>query len=79
MKGAAPDVWYRYPEHGKTKAATLPSRFAFHQLSNVVPSQHVAGLTPHAVAVNVQQTADNIRAYLKNGRPVFVIDPKRMY
>jgi phosphoglycerate dehydrogenase-like enzyme len=79
LKGAAIDVWYRYPEQGKSQGVVFPSRFAFHELPNVVLSPHVAGLTPHSVAMNVTQTIDNIRAYLKTGRPLFEIDSERMY
>jgi len=79
LKGAGLDVWYNYPEHGRTGQTVFPSRFPFHELANVVLSPHVGGLTPQAVELNIAQTIENMRAYLKTGRPIFEIDPALMY
>ena len=78
LKGAGLDVWYDYPSGGDPEVV-YPSRFPFHELSNVVLSPHVGGLTHHAVGLNIEHTIDNIRSYLKTGRPRFEIDPGLMY
>jgi phosphoglycerate dehydrogenase-like enzyme len=79
LKGAALDVWYTYPRPGETGTPLFPSRFAFHELPNVVLSPHVAGFTRQAIEANISQTIDNIRAYLRTGRPRYEVDPQRMY
>lgn len=43
LMAAGLDVWYQYPEEGTERTATLPSRFPFHQLDNVVLSPHRGG------------------------------------
>ena len=79
LKGAGLDVWYTYPQPGKTGGIQLPSTYPFHELPNVVLSPHVGGLTPHAVEMNISQTIENMRTYLKTGRPRFELDPDLMY
>lgn len=37
------DVWYVYPETQEERTHTLPSRFPFHELDNVVMSPHSGG------------------------------------
>ncbi len=37
------DVWYVYPETPADRTHTLPSRFPFHELDNVVMSPHTGG------------------------------------
>ena len=79
LKGAGLDVWYTYPQPGETGGILLPSKYPFHELPNVVLSPHVGGLTPHAVEMNISQTIENMRTYLKTGRPRFELDPDLMY
>lgn len=43
LMAAGLDVWYQYPEEGTARTETLPSRFPFHQLDNVVLSPHRGG------------------------------------
>ena len=43
VAGAALDVWYCYPRG--SPAPTLPSRFPFHELDNVLMSPHASGTT----------------------------------
>ena len=78
LKGAAIDVWYVYPQKGKS-TATQPSRYPIHELPNVVLSPHLAGFTPQAAHLNIEQTMENIRSYLKSGKALFEIDPEFMY
>jgi phosphoglycerate dehydrogenase-like enzyme len=77
LKGAGIDVWYRYPRQGDQEVH--PSRFPIHELPNVVLSPHVGGFNPQAAELNIEQTIENIRSYLKTGSPVFEADPELMY
>ena len=77
LKGAGIDVWYGYPKEGEDQR--IPSKYPIHELPNVVLSPHVAGFTPQAATLNIEQTIDNIRAYLKTGRPVFEVNAESMY
>jgi len=77
LKGAGIDVWYEYPKEGQDRRN--PSKYPIHELSNVVLSPHVAGFTPQAATLNIEQTIDNIRAYLKTGKPVFEVNAGLMY
>ena len=77
LKGAGIDVWYSYPREGEDQR--IPSKYPIHELPNVVLSPHVGGFTPQAAKLNTEQTIDNIRAYLKTGRPVFEVNAELMY
>ena len=78
LKGAAIDVWYVYPQKGKS-TATQPSRFPIHELPNVILSPHLAGFTPQAARLNIAQTVANIRSYLKTGKALFEVNPESRY
>ena len=69
LRGAAIDVWYQYPKGGETTAE--PSKYPIHELPNVVLSPHLAGFTPQSARLNIEQTIENIRAFLKTGKAVF--------
>ncbi len=43
IAAAGVDVWYRYPTTPEERKSTLPSRFAFQELDNVVLSPHRGG------------------------------------
>jgi phosphoglycerate dehydrogenase-like enzyme len=77
LKGAGIDVWYGYPKEGEDQR--IPSKYPIHELPNVVLSPHVAGFTPQAAKLNIEQTIDNIRAYLTTGKPIFEVDADLMY
>jgi phosphoglycerate dehydrogenase-like enzyme len=77
LRGAAIDVWYTYPRGGEVKAP--PSRFPIHELPNVVLSPHIAGFTPQAAELNIEQSIENIRSYLRTGSPRFEVDLELMY
>lgn len=78
LKGAAIDVWYVYPDKGKP-TATQPSRYPIHELPNVILSPHLAGFTPQAARLNIEQTVANIRSYLSTGKAVYEVDLELMY
>ena len=77
LKGAGIDVWYEYPKEGEDKRN--PSEFPIHELPNVVLSPHVAGFTPQAATLNIEQTIENIRSYIQTGKAKFEVDPDLMY
>lgn len=77
LKGSAIDVWYQYPQKGTT--AAVPSRYPFQDLPNVVLSPHLAGFTRQAAILNIQQTIENIRAYIQTGRAKYHVDPELLY
>ena len=43
IAGAGLDVWYQYPPSEEARASTLPSRYPFHELDQVVMSPHRGG------------------------------------
>lgn len=77
LLGAAIDVWYNYPKGGEDIAD--PSRYPIHELPNVILSPHLAGFTPEAARLNIEQTIENVRSFLRTGNPVFEVDLKQMY
>lgn len=77
LTGAGIDAWYNYPEKGKTTGR--PSKYPIHELPNIILSPHLAGFTPQALRLNVEQTIENIRSYLRTGNPTSEVDPERMY
>lgn len=77
LKGAAIDVWYAYPEDGRDEGD--PSAYPLHELPNVILSPHIAGFTPQAAELNIEQTIANIRSYLRTGSPRFEADLELMY
>jgi phosphoglycerate dehydrogenase-like enzyme len=78
LKGAAIDVWYVYPQKGKS-TATHPSHYPIHEFSNVILSPHLAGFTLQAARLNIEQTVENIQSFLKTGKALFEVDPEFMY
>lgn len=76
LKGAALDVWYSYPDFGDNG---YPSKYPFHELDNILFSPHVGGSIAGASTVNLNQTVENIRTYLKTGNPVFEVDIRTGY
>ncbi len=63
IKGAASDVWYNYPSD---KNPLPPSNFPFWELDNIVMSPHTAWSTYEDPNINMEDTINNIKIYLKN-------------
>lgn len=76
LKGAAIDTWYTYP---KTGVIGAPSRYPIHTLPNVILSPHVGGSTNQATQKAVNDTLENIRAFLRTGKGIWRADLSRMY
>src|SRR5437660_2145453 len=75
IAGAVIDTWYNYP--APDQPTTLPSKFAFHELSNVVMTPHMSGWTTGTINRRRQTIADNIGRRAA-GRPcVNVVRPAR--
>ncbi|MFW6130190.1 MAG: NAD(P)-dependent oxidoreductase [Atribacterota bacterium] len=58
LAGAAIDTWYQYPD--KKHPKRLPSRYAFHELSNVIMTPHNAGYSDKAIEENILSVYKNI-------------------
>ncbi|HEV7258197.1 MAG TPA: 2-hydroxyacid dehydrogenase [Bosea sp. (in: a-proteobacteria)] len=57
--GAIIDTWYQYPNPGEPNI--LPSKLAFHELSNVLMTPHMSGWTSGTIRRRQQTMADNIK------------------
>ena len=75
IAGAVIDTWYNYPSPNHPD--TLPSKFPFHELPNVVMTPHMSGWTTGTINRRRHTIADNIRRRAA-GRPcVNVVRPAR--
>jgi phosphoglycerate dehydrogenase-like enzyme len=70
LAGAALDVWYRYP---KEPGATLPARWPFHELDNVLMTPHVSGWTEGMLEARAKLIAENIRRTARGEPPLNLI------
>ncbi len=71
LSGAALDVWYNYP--GKKAEPVYPANFPFWELDNVILSPHKASSTPDAIKAMIDDTAENIRAFILTGKPKEIV------
>ncbi len=67
LAGAAIDTWYQYPDRNSPER--LPSRYAFHKLSNVILSPHNAGYTDKAIEENILAVYNNIKRIYYSQEP----------
>jgi phosphoglycerate dehydrogenase-like enzyme len=67
IAAAALDVWYRYP---KAAGPTLPSRWPFHELPNVLMTPHVSGWTEGMLQARAQLIAENIERIARGEHPL---------
>src|SRR5436305_1742665 len=70
IAGAALDVWYRYPT---SAGATLPSRYAFHELPNLLMTPHVSGWTEGMLEARAKLIAENIHRAVRDEPPLNLI------
>jgi phosphoglycerate dehydrogenase-like enzyme len=66
IRGAALDVWYRYPSAADP---VLPSHRPFHELPNVLMTPHVAGWTDGTLEARATVIARNIGRAARGERP----------
>lgn len=64
LKGAGIDAWYAYPREG---TFAFPSRYPFHELSNVIMTPHTAGYTFESELRNWEFLFRNIAKFLRDG------------
>jgi phosphoglycerate dehydrogenase-like enzyme len=77
LAGAAIDAWYTYP---KSKGEKMyPSRYPIHELDNVILSPHISSNTHKSRLCVADETIENVRTFLKEGRPKSVVNPDLMY
>jgi phosphoglycerate dehydrogenase-like enzyme len=69
LAGAGIDVWYTYPHNEEARGHTLPSRYPFHELDNVVLSPHRGGWLEAAEERRLQELAALLSA-AANGQPM---------
>ncbi len=65
IRGAAIDVWYRYP---RGEQRLLPSKYPFHQLPNIIMTPHIAGWSSGTFRQRFRTIASNLDR-LATGRP----------
>ena len=70
IAGAALDVWYRYPIG---PGSTLPARYPFHELPNVLMTPHVSGWTEGTLAARAKLIAENITRVARGELPANLI------
>jgi phosphoglycerate dehydrogenase-like enzyme len=70
IAGAALDVWYNYP---RDPGATLPGRFPFHELPNVLMTPHVAGASDGMLDARARVIAENIRRVAQGEQPLNLV------
>jgi Phosphoglycerate dehydrogenase and related dehydrogenases len=75
IAGAVIDTWYSYPSPGSP--TTLPSKFPFHELPNVVMTPHMSGWTTGTIDRRRLTIADNIRRRAAGKPCVNVVRPAR--
>ena len=69
LAAAGIDVWYTYPHDEEARGHTLPSRFPFHELDNVVLSPHRGGWLEAAEERRRRELATLLIA-AANGQPM---------
>ena len=65
--GAALDVWWQYPDAAEPERR--PSRYPFHDMSNVIMTPHCSGWTEGMVARRWAEVAGNINRFVR-GEPL---------
>jgi phosphoglycerate dehydrogenase-like enzyme len=75
IKGAALDVWYRYPEARDGTGQTLPANRSFQSLDNVIITPHSSGSTEETYRLRAEDSAQNIRRFLEGKELTNVVWP----
>jgi phosphoglycerate dehydrogenase-like enzyme/ribonuclease HI len=77
LAGAAIDTWYQYPDINHREI--LPSKFHFHELSNIIMTPHNAGYSDRAVEENILSVYKNISRIFYEEEPKNKISPNDGY
>jgi phosphoglycerate dehydrogenase-like enzyme len=70
IAGAVLDVWYQYPNG---PGPTFPSRYAFHELPNVLMTPHASGWTEGMLEERANVIVENIHRVARGEPPVNLI------
>jgi phosphoglycerate dehydrogenase-like enzyme len=70
IKGAALDVWYRYPNEPSFAA---PATCPFHELRNVLMTPHIAGWTEGMLQARAKLIAENIKRVADREPPLNLV------
>jgi phosphoglycerate dehydrogenase-like enzyme len=79
LGGAGLDVWYRYPPTEDERSSTLPSRFPFQVLENVVLSPHRAGHGLGTEELRGRHVAEVVNALKRGEEPPGRVNVERGY
>jgi phosphoglycerate dehydrogenase-like enzyme len=71
LAGAALDVWFNYP--GKKEGPVMPATKPFWELPNVVFSPHKSSHVQQAINEMIDETFENIRTFIKTGKPKNIV------
>ena len=71
IAGAALDVWWQYPSAAEPERRG--SRFAFHELPNVIMTPHNSGWTDGMVRRRWDEIADNLRRFARGDQLINVV------
>ncbi|MDD3031412.1 MAG: NAD(P)-dependent oxidoreductase [Atribacterota bacterium] len=77
LAGAAIDTWYRYPD--REHPETLPGKYPFHELDNIIMTPHNAGYSDKAVEENIQSVYNNITRIFYGEEPENKVDLSEGY
>lgn len=77
IAGAVIDTWYIYPNRplpgGTPEASPRPSRFAFHELDNLIMTPHCSAHTEGSDLRRWESIAGNLDAFARGERPASVV------
>jgi phosphoglycerate dehydrogenase-like enzyme len=73
--GAVIDVWYQYPTASASEGA--PSRFAFHELDNIIMTPHASAWTAHQIEQRCATIIDNLNRLARGEALVNVVHAPR--
>ncbi len=77
LAGAAIDTWYQYPD--KKHPERFPSKYAFHELPNVIMTPHNAGYSDKAIEENILSVYKNIVRVFYGEEPTDKVDISEGY
>ncbi len=77
LKGAALDVWWKYPKKGET--VSYPSRFPFWELDNVIMTPHTAGVTHSFLEKTKEEIISILKDMTYNRLPKNLVDLSKEY
>ncbi len=77
LKGAALDVWWKYPR--KDESISYPSKFPFWELDNVIMTPHTAGVTHSFLRKTKEEIISILKDMTHNRLPKNLVDFSKEY